>query len=292
MISYYFLLIGLLERDMTGTSIQGQVHEHDTIQLRVQPLSINIVPFLLKLTWYHNESIIVPSVEPRYTLSNKNKTLTITNFMSTDAGVYKAQFNGLFVHPFNEDCEENVLSLLRHLPVLKPAVFCVNMGRRCSEENMGIEVRTVSVEFVDPKLEGTLNSIKLRAVGRVLNRKELHHSFIQWYRNGYAVSTSYLSTMQKHDNNFSLSQELEIPNAAFEDSGRYEALMQISMSNFLHDPTCQPYYSRFVSSYLTSTIALARGYVDISYYKGTLYVYNNEYVAIPSFESRRRNKRQ
>ena len=220
---------------MTGTNIQ--VIEHDTVQLQVEPLKVNILSGFLSLTWYHNESIILPTQYPRYTLSNQNKTLTITNFTSiADAGVYKAQFNQLFVelHPFNEDCEENVLSLLRHLPVLKPAVFCVNMVRRCSEENMEIEVRTISVESVDPELEGTLNSIKLRAVGRVLNRKELQHSFIQWYRNGYAVSTLYLSTLQKHYNNFSLSQEVEITNAAFEDSGRYEALMQISMYSFLY----------------------------------------------------------
>ena len=255
---------------MTGTNIQGQVHEHDTIQLQVLPLSINIVPFLLKLTWYHNESIIVPSVEPRYTLSNKNKTLTITNFMSTDAGIYKAQYNRLFVYPFNEVCEEEILSLLRYLPVLKPAVFCVNMGRRCSEENMGIEVRTVSVESVDQELEGTLNSIKLRAVGRVLNRKELQHSSIWWYRNGYYYFTSYLSTLQKHYNNLSLSQKLEIPNAAYGDSGRYEVLMQINMNSFLRDPTCQPYYYSLLSRYLISYITLARGYIDISYYKGII----------------------
>ena len=253
---------------MTGTSIQDQVHEHDTIQLQVLPLSINIVPFLLKLTWYHNESIIVPSVEPRYTLSNKNKTLMITNFMSTDAGVYKAQFNQLFVYPFNEYCEENVLSLLRYLPVLKPAVFCVNMGRHCSEEDMGIQLRTISVETLHSASQGTLHNIKLRAFGRVFNSKELQHSSIRWYRNGYAVSTYFLSTLQKHDNNFSLSQELEIPNAAYEDSGRYEVLLRINIYSFLRDPTCQPYYNGFVSSYLTSYITLAKGYVDISYYKG------------------------
>ena len=254
---------------MTGTNIQAL--KHHTVHLQVEPLKVNILSSLLSLTWYHNESIILPTQYPRYTLSNQNKTLTITNFtLITDAGVYKAQFNKLFVHPFNEDCEENVLSLLRHLPVLKPAVFCVNMVRRCSEENMGIEVRTISVESVDQELEGTLNSIKLRAVGRVLNRKELQYSSIWWYRNGYYYSTSYLSTLQKHYNNLSLSQELEITNAAYEDSGRYEVLMQINMNSFLFDPTCRPYYNSFVSRYLTSYITLAKGYADIGYYKGII----------------------
>ena len=255
---------------MTSTNIQ--VIEQGTIQLIVEPLKVNILSSLLSLTWYHNESIIIPTQYPRYTLSNQNKTLTITNFNSiTDAGVYKAQFNQLFVHPFNEDCEENVLSLLRHLPVLKPAVSCVNMGTHCSEEDMGIPMRTISVETIRSVLQGTLH-IKQRAFGRVFSSKELQHSFIRWYRNGYYYSTSYLSTLQKHYNNFSLSQELEIPNAAFEDSGRYEVLLQINMNSFLRDPTCQPYYSRFVSSYLTNTITLARGYVDISYYKGIVYI--------------------
>ena len=253
---------------MTGTNIQAL--KHDTIQFQVEPLKINILSSFLNLTWYHNESIILPTQDPRYTLSNKNKTLTITNFTSTDAGVYKAQFNQLFVHPFNDYCKEEILSLLRHLPVLKPAVFCVNMGRACSEENMGIHMRTISVEIIHPALQVTLHNIKLRAFGRVFSSKELQHSFIQWYRNGHAVSTSYLSTLQKHDNNFSLSQELEIIDAAFEDSGRYEVLLSIDMSTYLRDPVCKPYYDRFVSLYLTGYTTLARGYTDIGYYKGII----------------------
>ena len=39
--------------------------------------------------------------------------------------MYEARFDGLLIHPYSRYCEEAVLDLLRHYPVLKPAVFHV-----------------------------------------------------------------------------------------------------------------------------------------------------------------------
>ena len=179
--------------------------------------------------------------------------------------MYKVQFDQLFVHPFDENCQEEVLSLLRHLPVLRPVVFCVNTDGICYEE-ADIQVRSISIENLDSALNGTLNNITLKANGILLSSKELKHSSILWYRNGRRVYSSL--SLQKHYNNFSLSQEFQISNIIYEQSGRYEVLLRIYMYGYLRDHTCWPYYNTFVSTYLSSYVTIARGYVDVGFYKG------------------------
>ena len=61
------------------------------------------------------------------TLSSENTTLTVINSTVADSGVYVARFDGLLIHPYSRICEERALDLLRHYPVLKPAVFYVGI---------------------------------------------------------------------------------------------------------------------------------------------------------------------
>ena len=244
-----------------------QVHQEQDISLQVETSDIDIVKYLLELTWYHNHSVIVPNHDARVTLSNNNKTLTITNFTPTDSGLYTAQFNQLFVHPYNENCKEELLSLLRTHPLLKPAVFCVNMESDCSDTKSEAEIRRISVRALDLSLQGTFRSLTLEADGIVHSSKELRHSFFQWYRSGSRV-TSSLSTLQRRYSNLSLSQTLQQFNASYEHSGRHEVLLIIDMATYLRDSTCQPYYDRFVSPYLGRYVTLAKGYTDVGYHKG------------------------
>ena len=85
--------------------------------------SHNIRHFFRALTWYHNGNKLTPG--GRITLSSDNTTLTVINSTVADNGVYEARFDGLLIHPYSRSCEEAVLGLLRHYPVLKPAVFHV-----------------------------------------------------------------------------------------------------------------------------------------------------------------------
>ena len=249
-----------------------KVQEQGTISLQVKTTQTNVLDGLLGLTWYHNNVIIKPNCDARFTLSNSNKTLTISNFTSSYAGIYKAQFDQLFVHPFNENCRDEVLSLMRHLPLLKPAVFCVNMDGNCSDVDLKLQKREISVLAINQDLQGTLSSINLGATGQLLTSKELTHSNIQWYRSGSSIASSSLSTLQKQCSNLTLSQGLQQINATYEHSGRYEVLLRMGMSSYLQDRSsqinCQPYYNRFVSSYVGSQVTLAKGFVDIGYHKG------------------------
>ena len=261
------MYIGVLQRSTAVSDFALiQVHQEQDISLQVETLDIDIVNYLLELTWYHNGSVIVPNHDARLTLSNNNKTLTITNFTRANAGTYKAQFNQLFVHPYNKNCKEELLSLLRNYPVLKSAVFCINMESDCSD-NESLSTETLSVLNEDSNFQGTFRSLSLEAVGMVHNSKLLEHSSFQWYRSGSRV-TSSLSTLQRHNSNLSLSQRLQQFNATYEHSGRYEVLLIIDMSTYLRDSTCQPYYDRFVSPYLGGHITLAKGCIDIGYHKG------------------------
>ena len=285
------VILGVLRRSTNvSDSAQIQVHQEQDISLQVETLDIDIAKYLLELTWYHNGSVIVPHHDARVTLSNNNKTLTITNFTRADAGMYKAQFNQLFVHPYNENCKDKLLSLLKNHPVLKPVVFCVNMESDCSDNELQ-STETVSVLNENTNFQGTFRSLTLEAVGMVYNSKLLKHSSFQWYRSGSRV-TSSLSTLQRHNSNLSLSQRLQQFNTSYEHSGRYEVLLIIDMSTYLRDSTCQPYYDRFVSPYLGTYVTLAKGYTDVGYHKGNeltntclLQVYSYNIIVVLYFRS-------
>ena len=259
---------------MTGSSDGSiQVQEQGIVTLQVETTPINA---LLGLTWYHNDVIIEPNCSARFTLSNNNKTLTISNFTSSDSGIYKAQFDQLFVHPFDDMCRNEVLSLMRHLPILRPAVFCVNMDGNCSDVDLKLQTREISVQAINPDLQGTLSSVNLEAIGQLLTSKELAHSYIRWYRSGAQITNS-LSILQRQCDNLTLSQGLQQMNATYEHSGRYEVLLRMRMNTYLQagSSTCRPYYDRFVSSYIRSEVTLARGFVDVSYHKGKEYIHHD-----------------
>ena len=242
--------------------------EQRSITLQVNTSDSNVADVLLGLTWYHNGSKIVPGDDPSLVQSNGNKTLTISDFTSDYSGIYKAQFDQLFVHPFDEACKNEVLSLARHYPVLKPAIFCVNVDGDCSDFNIETPVWKISIRSVNSVVQGTLDNLTLEADATVLSAKELEHSYIYWYRNGIRISGT--SSLQRHYNTLRLSQRFQQFNTAYEHSGRYEAQLQINMNTYLRavDSTCLPYYNIFVSRYLSSTVTLAKGYIDIQFYKG------------------------
>ena len=248
----------------SGASIKANVQ--DVIRLEVETPSVSVLNGLLNLTWYHNGSVATPT---RYAIRNENKTLTITNFIAADAGRYEVRYNQLFVHPYNEHCKEEILSLLRHYPVLSPVVFCVQLAEENCSNIEDLE-RQISITLTDYDLQDTLNIMTIKATGTVLTSKELRHSSIQWYRNGrpITISTSTsLSPLGKYYD--TLSQELKISNVTYEDTGNFEALLVIDTYTYTRENTlCQPYYYRFISPYLGRYIVLAQEHVDIGYYKG------------------------
>ena len=242
-----------------------------SITLQINTSNHEVFNQLLGLMWYHNGSKIVDGYDPSLIISNDNKTLTITNFTSSDAGMYKAQFDHLLISPFDEICENTVLSLLRSSPVLKPAVFCVNMDDSdCINTTAENQVRKVSIWSMYSAIQGTLI---LEAESTVLCSKELHYSSLFWYRNGVSIShTPHLSVLQKNYDNLSLSQRFQQFNIiSYEHSGRYEVQLRINLYSYLRS-TCEPYLSNFVFKYVyflhLFSLTVARGYIDIDYHKG------------------------
>jgi len=100
-----------------------QLTPPQNITLHVRITHDNIRYYLRALTWYHNGNKLAPN--GRIILSSDNTTLTVVNSTVTDGGIYEVRFDGLLIHPYSRTCEEAVLDLLRHYPVLKPAVFHV-----------------------------------------------------------------------------------------------------------------------------------------------------------------------
>ena len=237
-----------------------------TLQVNTSDHSTSVTDALLGLTWYHNGSKIVPGDNPSLIHRNDNKTLTISNFSSTYSGTYKPQFDQLFVHLFDEACQDEVLSLIRHYPVLKPVVFCVNVDDGdCSDSNIETSIRKISIQPINYVTQGTLENLTLVADATLLNHKEFEHSSIYWYRNATRIFS--VSSLQRQYNTLSLSQQFQQFSVAYEHSGTYEVQLRINMNTYLR-PGCQQYYNQFVSRFLGSTVILAKGYIDIQYYEG------------------------
>ena len=121
------LFVGLLYP--TGpTSVQYNTLDTVVLQVNITPTATFTRDYLRALTWYHNGVEI--NSRSRYSRRNISQrstttTLTITNMVQSDAGVYHVQFAGLRIYPYNELCEEETLAALRHYPVLSPVMFNV-----------------------------------------------------------------------------------------------------------------------------------------------------------------------
>ena len=109
---------------IVGTS-RVQLTPSQNITLQVRVTHDNIRYYLRALTWYHNGNKLAPN--ERMILSSDNTTLTAVNSTVADGGIYEVRFDGLLIHPYSRSCEEAVLDLLRHYPVLKSAVFHVGI---------------------------------------------------------------------------------------------------------------------------------------------------------------------
>ena len=120
---------------------------------------------------------------------------------------------------------------MRHLPVLKPAMFCVNMEGECSDKFSGMNFRGVSVKAINSDLQGTFNSITLEADGKVSKSEELQYSFYEWYRAGSYMRLR-MST-QKYCNNLTLSQRSQQFNTSYVYAGRYEVQLSMNMYTYL-----------------------------------------------------------
>jgi hypothetical protein len=254
-----------------GTPVRIQASpEQRNVTLQVNTSDHSVADLLLGLAWYHNGSKIVPGDDPTLMRNSNNMTLTISNYNSSYSGKYAAQFNQLSVYPNDENCKDEVLSLVRYYPLLKSVVFCVGVEGDCFDST---QVWKISVRSVDSSLRGTFNNLTLEASATVLSRKELEHSSIYWYRNGIQItSASFLSTLQRHYNTLSLSQRFQQFNMTYEHSGTYEVQLRIDMNAYLQAggsmASCLQYYNKFVSTYFTSTVILAKRYINADYYKG------------------------
>ena len=132
MANSFYIFVDLLYIDGTSrvqhTPSQNITLKVGTTDVYVQYYSdtyynVSIRYYFRALTWYHNGNKLTPG--GRITLNSDNTTLTVINSTAADSGVYEARFDGLLIHPYSRFCEEAVLDLLRHFPILKPAVFYV-----------------------------------------------------------------------------------------------------------------------------------------------------------------------
>ena len=185
------MLVALLQRSNTDEHIE--VEEEGSVRLQVEtPNLTNVTRLLSELTWYHNGTVMLPDPDQedqRITFSDDKRTLTIFNFSSTDAGVYKVQFNKIDVQPYNQTCNNELISLLRGYPILAPAVYCINVNPCTSEDSVTQQVQRINVSRLNFNLS---DGLMLVANGMANNAEEFERLSLKWYRNGIKKHSSEL----------------------------------------------------------------------------------------------------
>lgn len=267
------ILILVLAVDILQSTNSSKLkfHPQETLTLQVETLNINAIRVLIELTWYHNGSVIVPSHDERVTISNNNKTLTVTNFTFEDAGVYTVQFDQFLVYPYSKECTDGLMSFVRKCPLLKPVVFCVNLDKSDCDSmdnilsNNKLVSREISVKAKETAVQGTINVVTIEASSLTNSIEEIRYSLFYWYLRG-SPTTSGLTTLQKRYQ--TLSQKIQQYNITYEMTGRYDIVLTLDLYTYFRGLGCPQYYSRFVSSYLPRYLPLASGYADIDYYRG------------------------
>ena len=257
------------------------------------------------LTWYHNGNKLTPG--GRITLSSDNTTLTVINSTVADSGVYEARFDGLLIHPYSRFCEEAVLDLLRHYPVLKPAVFHVGTaGISAGEQNdrtIGIVQNRASfisngcfniLALTGPSDSGTkisfqgnqavvlftaLQSLVLSITGKT--HPGIDDTVITtWYRNGGSLPLgSRLGSLKRPHLN--ISQSLTLENSSILDEGTYDALLTVDpRTHFISHLGCHNNYYTFVDRTVRADdTILAQATLQLKYY-GKLLVYRQQHKSI------------
>jgi hypothetical protein len=207
----------------------------------------------------------------RITISADKKTLTITNFSSADAGVYKVQFNKIDTQPYNQTCSDELISLLRGYPILAPAVYCVNVNSCTSEDPRTMQIQRVNVRRLNFNLG---DGLVLVADGMANSAEEFEHLSLRWYRNGryISVTSSYFKLIIRQRQYPTVSQELR-SEVAYEKTGRYEVALTVNP-----DSNCRAHFGQLLAPYCKSCrygysteeiyeVPVSWGYVDVSYYK-------------------------
>ena len=250
--------------------------------------NVSLRDFFRALTWYHNGNKLTPG--GRVTLSSDNTTLTVINSTAADSGVYEARFDGLLIHPYSRFCEEAVLDLLRHYPVLKPAVFYVGTtgtaGGEHSENNLGIVqdrcCLNVSIFVhtgpsdagIQIKFQGNqavvlftaLQDLVLSITGKTNHRID-DNIVSTWYHNGGILPLgSRLGPLKRLHLN--ISQSLTLDNSSILDEGTYDALLTIDpRTHIISHLGCHSNYYTFVASTVgADDTVLVQAQLQLKYY--------------------------
>ena len=261
------------------------------ITLQVEITDVSIQYYFRALTWYHNGNKLTSG---RITLSNDNTTLTVINSTAADSGVYEARFDGLLIHPYSRICEEAVLDLLRHYPVLKPAVFYVGTTSTSTgeqnERTLGIVQNRASficsgcfniLVLTGPSDSGiqisfqgnqaivfftALQDLSLNIIGKTNHRID-DTVITTWYRNGGSLPLgSRLGPLKRPHLN--ISQSLTLENSSIFDEGTYDALLTIDpRTHIVSHLGCHSNYYTFVASTVgADDTVLAQATLQLKYY--------------------------
>ena len=228
----------------------------------------------------------------RFLLSPDSTTLTITNTVKSDAGIYEVKHMGLLLSQRQEKCESRVLDALRNYPILSGIKFTVintlpgNALMWLANQHIVINVFNVSAGVQQAVSDAHVVPLSIGGPMSIqLSWTHLPGPGYMWYfiQNSYATSVLYyngqvgvpigarVSSVRLYGANDAY-QNMTIDLVCAQDSGYLDASLMLSTFNYLYWSSgsnqfyCPYQYNSFVVQTLGITsIQLDSIYIKLSY---------------------------
>ena len=190
----------------------------------------------------------------RFLLSPDSTTLTITNTVESDAGIYEVKHMGLLISQRQEKCESRVLDVLRNYPILSGIRFTVinilsgNVLMWLANQHIVINVFNVSAGVQQAVSDAHVVPLSIGGPMSIqLSWTHLPGPGYMWYfiQNSYATSVLYyngqvgapscarVSSVQLYGANDAY-QNMTIDLVCAQDSGYLDASLMISTYSYLY----------------------------------------------------------
>ena len=228
----------------------------------------------------------------RFLLSPDSTTLTITNTVKSDAGIYEVKHMGLLLSQRQEKCESRVLDVLRNYPILSGIKFTVintlpgNALMWLANQHIVINVFNISAGVQQAVSDAHVVPLSIGGPMSIqLSWTHLPGPGYMWYfiQNSYATSVLYyngqvgvpigarVSSVRLYGANDAY-QNMTIDLVCAQDSGYLDASLMLSTFNYLYWSSgsnqfyCPYQYNSFVVQTLGITsIQLDSIYIKLSY---------------------------
>ncbi len=197
--------------------------------------------YVSSLNWYHNGTNI--SNTDRISITNNGTSLSISNMIDSDAGIYEAKIGSIDYYGYgsSSECDQSFLPVLEVLALHAPVTFIVQQHHipKYNPED------TIKVFALDPthNILTINNSLEINT-----NRLLYDTPYRYFYKNGISQSfnTEHFSFTRSYGSEILLSHQIRYNNT--EDVAGHYVYTELSYAFYIRHYNCRS-YNYYINDY-------------------------------------------